>query len=283
MKIGFIGLGRMGTPMVLNLIKKGHDLSVYDIDKKACKEGIKAGASLRSNPAELASQVNFVISSLPGPREVADVMTGANGVLEGIPGGSLVIETSTIGSRQSRDLAQRFMEKKVSYIDATVNRIDVNDVVKGKMTIMVGGTKEAFKRAKPILKCLGDNIFHMGPNGLGNAVKVLNQMIYLSYMAAFSEGLALGESLGIPLKNLLEVFSTSAAGHKMIMDRFNQMDEFIDSPGFTIDRIIKDLELANELCDEKDYEAPIFSSTLEVYKKASQKGLGSCDVTVLNR
>ena len=69
----------------------------------------------------------------------------------------------------------------------------------------------------------------------------------------------------------------------MIMDRFNQMDEFIDSPGFTIDRIIKDLELANELCDEKDYEAPIFSSTLEVYKKASQKGLGSCDVTVLNR
>jgi len=283
MEIGFIGLGRMGSQMALNLIGKGHKLLVYDTNKDACGSAVKAGAREVSNPAEIARNVKFVISCVPGPREVAEVMTNPNGVLDGVVDGSLVIETSTIGPGQSCDLAQKFKEKGASYIDATVNRIVLDSVVEGKMTIMVGGDVEAFERAKPILECLGDNIYHIGPTGSGNTVKVLNQMIFLSYVAVFSECLALGEQLGVPKAKLLEIFSTSAAGHRMIMDKYTHMDEDNKAPGFTINRVIKDLELANELCTGQDHSAPIFSAALAVYREAAKQGLGFSDITSLNR
>jgi len=283
MEIGFIGLGRMGSQMALNLIGKGHRLLVYDTNKDACSSAVKAGAREVSNPAEIARNVEFVISCVPGPREVAEVMTNPNGVLDGVVEGSLVIETSTIGPGQSCDLAQKFKEKGASYIDATVNRIVLDTVVEGKMTIMVGGDVEAFERAKPLLECLGDNIYHIGPTGSGNTVKVLNQMIFLSYVAVFSEGLALGEQLGVPKAKLLEVFSTSAAGHRMIMDKYTQFDADEEAPGFTINRVIKDLELANELCVGQNYPAPIFAAALAAFKQAGEQGLGSYDITALNR
>ena len=283
MEIGFIGLGRMGSQMALNLIGKGHRLLVYDTNKDACSSAVKAGAREVSNPAEIARNVEFVISCVPGPREVAEVMTNPNGVLDGVVEGSLVIETSTIGPGQSCDLAQKFKEKGASYIDATVNRIVLDTVVEGKMTIMVGGDVEAFERAKPLLECLGDNIYHIGPTGSGNTVKVLNQMIFLSYVAVFSEGLALGEQLGVPKAKLLEVFSTSAAGHRMIMDKYTQFDADEEAPGFTINRVIKDLELANELCVGQNYPAPIFAAALAAFKQAGEQGLGSYDIIALNR
>ena len=283
MEIGFIGLGRMGSQMALNLIGKGHRLLVYDTNKDACSSAVKVGAREVSNPAEIARNVEFVISCVPGPREVAEVMTNPNGVLDGVVEGSLVIETSTIGPGQSCDLAQKFKEKGASYIDATVNRIVLDTVVEGKMTIMVGGDVEAFERAKPLLECLGDNIYHIGPTGSGNTVKVLNQMIFLSYVAVFSEGLALGEQLGVPKAKLLEVFSTSAAGHRMIMDKYTQFDADEEAPGFTINRVIKDLELANELCVGQNYPAPIFAAALAAFKQAGEQGLGSYDIIALNR
>ena len=283
MEIGFIGLGRMGSQMARNLIGKGHRLLVYDTNKDACSSAVKAGAREVSNPAEIARNVEFVISCVPGPREVAEVMTNPNGVLDGVVEGSLVIETSTIGPGQSCDLAQKFKEKGASYIDATVNRIVLDTVVEGKMTIMVGGDVEAFERAKPLLECLGDNIYHIGPTGSGNTVKVLNQMIFLSYVAVFSEGLALGEQLGVPKAKLLEVFSTSAAGHRMIMDKYTQFDADEEAPGFTINRVIKDLELANELCVGQNYPAPIFAAALAAFKQAGEQGLGSYDIIALNR
>jgi len=283
MEIGFIGLGRMGSQMARNLIGKGHRLLVYDTNKDACSSAVKAGAREVSNPAEIARNVEFVISCVPGPREVAEVMTNPNGVLDGVVEGSLVIETSTIGPGQSCDLAQKFKEKGASYIDATVNRIVLDTVVEGKMTIMVGGDVEAFERAKPLLECLGDNIYHIGPTGSGNTVKVLNQMIFLSYVAVFSEGLALGEQLGVPKAKLLEVFSNSAAGHRMIMDKYTQFDADEEAPGFTINRVIKDLELANELCVGQNYPAPIFAAALAAFKQAGEQGLGSYDIIALNR
>ena len=283
MEIGFIGLGRMGSQMALNLIGKGYKLLVYDKNKVACGPAVKAGAREVSNPAEIARHVKFVISCVPGPQEVAEVMSAPNGVLDGVADGSLVIETSTIGPEQSCDLAQKFKEKGASYIDATINRIVLDAVVEGKMTIMVGGDVEAFERARPILQCLGDNIYHIGPTGSGNTVKVLNQMIFLSYVAVFSEGLALGERLGVPKAKLLEVFSTSAAGHRMIMDKYTHNDEDDKTPSFTINRVIKDLELANKLCIGEDHSAPIFTAALAAFREAAEQGLGSSDITNLNR
>ena len=108
-------------------------------------------------------------------------------------------------------------------------------------------------------------------------------MIFLSYVAVFSEGLDLGEQLGVPKAKLLEVFSTSAAGHRMIMDKYTQFDADEEAPGFTVNRVIKDLELANELCVGQNYSAPIFAAALAAFKQAGEQGLGSHDITALNR
>ena len=279
MDIGFIGLGRMGTPMTLKLIRNGHRLLVHDTQKSACESAINSGAQWISNPAELTHRTKFIISSVPGPIEVSEVMIGQNGLLEGNVDETLIIETSTIGPDQSRDLATKFKEKGGSYLDATVNRIKLEDVAEGHMTIMVGGEPADFQRAKPILECLGDKVHHIGPTGSGNAVKLINQMIFLSYFAVFSEGLALGNHLGLKSETLLDVFSTSAAGHGMIIDKYSKISSLDESSAFTIDRVIKDLQLANELCRNQKFSAPTFSAALVKYLEAARDGLGSSDVT----
>ncbi len=283
MNVGFIGLGRMGAPMAKNLIAAGHTLLVHDIRRAACDGAVDAGASWAVSPAEVARRATIVVSSLPGPDQVAAVMNGPDGVLAGIAAGALVIETSTIGPGQSRDLARRFADLGASYVDATVNRIRLDGVAEGRMTIMVGGEAADFERARPLLECLGDNIHHLGPVGSGNAVKLLNQMIFLSYVAAFSEGLALGQRLGLPLATLLRVFSTSAAGHTMIADKYDQIESGDETPGFAITRVIKDLELAAGLCDEAAYAPPGFAATLAAFKSADDDGFGASDMTVLHK
>ena len=283
MNVGFIGLGRMGSLMARNLIDAGHSLFVHDIDREACDGAVNAGARWASSSAEAARQATIVVSSVPGPLEVAEIMTGRDGVLAGIAEGALVIETSTIGPSQSRDLARQFSAHSVSYVDATVNRIRLDGVAEGHMTIMVGGEVADFKRALPILECLGDQIHHVGPTGSGNTVKLLNQMIFLSYVAMFSEGLALGQRLGLPLETLLKVFSTSAAGHTMIVDKYDQIKSGDETPGFTIARVIKDLDLAAELCDEVVFSAPGFAASLAAFKCAAAEGAGASDMTALHK
>ncbi len=283
MDIGFIGLGRMGMPMVQNLIAAGHTLFVHDINQEACDAAINAGAAWADNPAALARQAQVVVSSVPGPDEVSAVMTGPDGVLVGVTIGALVIETSTIGPAQSRDLHRRFAEKDAAYVDATVNRIQFGGVAEGRMTIMVGGTIDDFERARPILDCLGDRIHHVGPTGSGNVVKLLNQMIFLSYVEVFCEGLALGQRLGVDLATMLQVFSTSAAAHPMIIDKHDQIEMGDEVPGFAIARVIKDLDLAAELCDEVGFTAPAFATVLAAFKSAANSGFAGSDMTALHK
>ena len=283
MNVAFIGLGRMGSLMARNLMSAGHSLFVHDIDRTASNALVEIGARSVSSAAEAARHATIVISSVPGPLEVKAIMNGRDGVLAGVAEGSLVIETSTIGSHQSRDFASQFSALGVSYVDATVNRIRLDGVAQGRMTIMVGGEVSDFERARPILECLGDQVHHIGPTGSGNVVKVLNQMIFLSYVAVFSEGIALGQRLGVPLETLLRVFSTSAAGHTMIVDKYDQIEADDETPGFAISRVIKDLELASELCDEVAFSAPSFASCLEAFKNAAADGFGDSDMTVLHK
>lgn len=283
MNIAFIGLGHMGALMARNLLDAGHALFVHDIVQAACDGAVEAGANWAASPAEAARQAEIIVSSVPGPQEVTALMKGPDGVLAGIAEGALVIETSTIGPAQSRDLADRFRAKGASYVDATVNRIRLDGVAEGRMTVMVGGKVVDFERARPILECIGDKIHHVGPTGSGNAVKLLNQMIFLSYVAVFSEGLALGQRLGVPLETLLQVFSTSAAGHTMIVDKYDQIESGDETAGFAIARVIKDLDLAAELCAEAAFSAPGFAASLAAFKSAADAGLGASDMTALQR
>ncbi len=283
MEIAFIGLGRMGAPMALNLLAAGHALHVHDIDPRAEESVLAAGARRAPGPAAAARVAEAVISSVPGPAEVDAVMTGEDGVLAAAREGLLVIETSTIGPGQSRDLARRFAERGADYVDAPVNRIAADGAARREMTIMVGGDANAFARARPVLECLGDRIHHVGPTGTGNAVKLLNQMIYLSSVAVFCEGLALGQRLGVPLETLLAIFETSAAGHPMIRDRHPRIAAGDESPGFAVDRVLKDLGLADALRAEAEFAAPGFAAALAAYRRASEAGYGAADMTVLHR
>jgi 3-hydroxyisobutyrate dehydrogenase len=282
MDVGFIGLGRMGSLMAQNLIAAGHALVVHDIERENCGAAIEAGAAWADSPADLARRCETIVSSVPGPLEVSAVMTGADGILAGVREDTLVIETSTIGPAQSRELYQQFAAKKAVYVDATVNRIRLDGVAEGRMTIMVGGSAAEFERALPILNILGDRIHHVGPTGSGNVVKLLNQMIFLSYVEVFCEGIALGERLGIDLGMMLKVFSTSAAAHPMIADKYEQIETGDDAPGFAIGRVIKDLDLVAELCAEAAFTARGFHTVLDSFRSAGDKGFSEKDMTVLH-
>jgi 3-hydroxyisobutyrate dehydrogenase-like beta-hydroxyacid dehydrogenase len=282
MNVGFVGLGRMGSLMAQNLIAAGHALVVHDIKQENCAAAIEAGATWADGPSDLARHCETIISSVPGPVEVAAVMTGLDGILAGVREGTLIIETSTIGPAQSRDLYQQFAVKKAVYLDATVNRIRLDAVAEGRMTIMVGGSAAEFERALPILNILGDRIHHVGATGSGNVVKLLNQMIFLSYVEVFSEGIALGERLGIDLGTMLKVFSTSAAAHPMIADKYEQIEAGDDAPGFAINRVVKDLDLVAELCAEATFSARGFHTILDSFRRAEDKGFSDKDMTVLH-
>jgi 3-hydroxyisobutyrate dehydrogenase-like beta-hydroxyacid dehydrogenase len=277
MKIGLIGLGRIGQPIAMNLLAAGHRVFVHDIRREACTPLVAAGAHPENTPAEIAANVEVVLTSLPGPREVEAVMTE---VFEAVTPGVIVIDTSTVGPALSQRLARHFHQKGVAYLDAPVSG-GRERAETGTLTMMVGGEQEAFERVKPVLNCLASRLHYVGPSGTGHAIKLLIQMIYLPYVAAFCEGLSLGEKLGIPFDTLFEILASSSAGQPGIDKRYEALKSNDLTPRFEVDAALKDLALALELSAEHQHPALLAEAAREAYQRASSLGLGDKDLTAL--
>src|SRR6266567_2224415 len=180
MKIGFIGIGVMGRPMTLNLLKAGHDVSIFarHPDKPKVQEVINAGARLAPSPRAVAMASEIVITMVPNSAQVEEVVAGEQGVLEGARKGLVLIDMSTIAPTMSRKLAELAATKEVSFLDAPVSG-GSQGAVNGTLTIMVGGEQEIFERVRPVLEAMGkkENILHMGPVGSGEVVKLINNSL----------------------------------------------------------------------------------------------------------
>ncbi|WP_138476517.1 2-hydroxy-3-oxopropionate reductase [Dyadobacter bucti] len=246
-KIGFIGLGIMGKPMALNLIKAGYDVLVLE-KSQAAKELTEAGATSVSDYKSLAAGSDIVITMLPDSPQVEEVVSGPGGVLEGIREGSLFIDMSSIAPATARNIYQSMQEKGVEALDAPVSGGQVGAEA-ATLSIMVGGSEEAFQRALPLFQAMGKNIVRIGEAGAGQTTKVCNQMIVGMTIQAVAEAFNLAGKAGVDLEKMREVLLGGFAQSRILDLHGKRMIDGNFKPGFKIKLHKKDLNIALETGD----------------------------------
>jgi len=241
-KIGFIGLGIMGKPMALNLIKAGYSVSVLSTSK-AVNVLTEAGAEACLTARELAQQSDTVITMLPDSPQVEQVVSGPDGVLAGIRPGALFIDMSTIAPATAKAIYQQMQEKSVEALDAPVSGGQVG-AENAALSIMVGGTDKAFARALPVFQAMGKNIVHIGEPGAGQTAKACNQMIVGQTIQAVAEAFALALKAGVDLEKMREVLLGGFAQSRILDLHGKRMIDGNFAPDFKIKLHKKDLNIA---------------------------------------
>ena len=273
MRIGFIGLGTMGRPMVRNLLKAGFPVTVYGRRKLVVDELMGEGASSAGSPREVAQASDVVITMLPDSPDVREVVIGENGILSGAKPGMIVVDMSTISPSVTREIAETASKQDVDYLDAPVSGGEPGAAA-GTLSIMVGGKSEVFEKCMPILQALGKNNVHMGGIGMGQAAKLCNQVICVLNIEAVCEGLILGAKAGLDLEKLLSVVSNGAAGSWMLANLGPRMLARDFEPGFRVKLQQKDLRLALAAADELKLALPGMSLVHQLFNTVEAAGMG---------
>jgi 2-hydroxy-3-oxopropionate reductase len=281
-KVGFIGLGIMGRPMARNLMKAGHELIVHTRTAEKQAELVQEGARGAGSPKEVAEQADFVITMLPDSPDVDRVVTGANGVLEGIRRGALVIDMSTISPSVTRQIAARLEEKGGSMLDAPVSGGDVG-AIQGTLSIMVGGKASDFDRALPLFEAMGKKIVHMGDIGAGQITKAANQIVVAGVIAAVAEGLVLGSKGGVSPAKIIDVLSGGMAGNRVMEVKRDKFLTHKFTPGFRADLHHKDLGIALAAGREMGVVLPLTAMLDQFYIAMNRKGWGGEDDSAMMR
>ena len=282
--LGLIGIGIMGRPMGLNLLKAGYGVTVYDVDPRGVGALAVGGATRAGSPREVAAACDVLITMLPDSPQVRDVYLGTDGALEAARPGWLAIDMSSIAPATAREVAGRVREAGADMLDAPVSGGD-KGAIAGTLSIMVGGSEEAFQRALPILQALGTTIVHVGPAGAGQVVKVCNQVVVAVVIEAVSEALVLGAKAGVDPNRIADVLQGGLAATKVLeLRRANMLSDRFD-PGFRIRLHLKDLKNALELGREIDVALPAAAQVEQLMRSASALGRADLDhsglITVL--
>jgi len=274
--IGFIGLGIMGQPMALNLFKAGHKLTVYNRTAGKAEALRQAGAQVAATPAEAAKGADFVIIIVTDSAAVEEVVLGKDGILGAVPPGSIVVDSSTISPAVSRKMACHAAGKGASWLDAAVTG-SKHGAEKGELTFMVGGDRQAFERALPILQVLGKKHIYCGPNGLGLSAKLAQNTIQATLLEVFCEGLVLAAKAGVAPETMQEILQSSLAraGLTDFKAPFIFKGDF--TPYFPLKLMHKDLELASEAGYAHGVPMPTLAAVKEVYGACKAQGKGDLD------
>ncbi|MEW6662508.1 MAG: NAD(P)-dependent oxidoreductase [Bacillota bacterium] len=278
MRIGYIGLGKMGKPMVLNLLKAGYGVTVTDINLQVRAELESFGAKSASSPREVAAASEIIITSLPTPQIVEQVVMGDDGVLAGAKAGTVLVDMSTVTPETIRKIALAATPKEVRVLDAPVSGGEAGAKA-ATLTIIVGGEQETFEKCRPILEVLGKKIYHVGDVGAGQAVKLINQLLFGINVAALGEALVLGVKAGIKPQTMFEILSESAGNSYALQTRFpNFIAKGNFKPGFAIDLIAKDLGLVANMAKENNMILPLGGLAEQVYRTVQLLGSGGLDI-----
>jgi 2-hydroxy-3-oxopropionate reductase len=281
-KIGFIGLGLMGRPMALNLIKAGYELSVRDRTAAVEEELAKAGAKVLGSAKEIAAASDIVITMLPDSPDVDLVVAGEGGVLEGIRSGALLIDMSSISPVVTRRLEEMVRGKGASMLDAPVSGGDVG-AINGTLSIMVGGEATDFDRAMPLFQAMGKTIVHVGASGAGQVTKAANQVVVALTIAAVSEALLLGAKGGVAPEKILDVLGGGLAGNKVMEVKREKFLTHDFTPGFRSELHHKDLGIALSAAREYGLVLPFTALADQLYQAMKRKGWGKEDHSALLR
>lgn len=242
MNIGFIGLGLMGQPMALNLIKGGHTLAVYGRRAETMAPLTAKGAIACGSPREVAGKSDIIITMVSDTPDVEEVVLGENGVIHGVKPGSVVVDMSTIAPSATRKLASILAEKGIEMLDAPVSGGDIG-AIQGTLSIMVGGKPEVFERVKPVLACMGQTIVHIGGHGAGQVTKACNQIVTGVVMEAVAEALTLASASGVDAAKVREALLGGFAYSKVLEVHGKRMLERTFKPGFKAKLHQKDMAI----------------------------------------
>jgi 3-hydroxyisobutyrate dehydrogenase len=254
MRVGVVGTGIMGAPIARNLLRAGHAVTVHNRTPARTAPLVDAGALAASSPREVASSVDAIVTSLPDGPDVEAVLCGPAGILAGAHAGLLVVDTSTIAPATARALAARAAGENVDLLDAPVSGGE-RGAVDATLSIMVGGRREAFERARPILAAIGKTATYMGDSGQGQMTKLVNQVVGAATLAAVAEGIVLADRAGLDPRAVLDAVGGGAAASWMWTNLGPRMQARDFAPGFMIRLQQKDLRLA--LAASADVSAPL--------------------------
>lgn len=280
MKIGFIGIGIMGSAMAANLQKQGHELIIFNRTAKKADHLVDQGALRASSPAELAQQATIIITMLPDPNAVAEVALGTKGFIDVWQANCLWIDCSTVNPSFARKMAQEAATRQINYIDAPVAG-SKHQAEQQELVFLVGADPTNLSRCQNLLQDMGNRVVHVGEPGMGNALKlVINLMLGIS-MAGFSEAMVLGQSLGIDSQMLLNVLLGSPVAPPYLASKKDKLAHSQYHPEFPLQWMHKDLQMVAIAGYETQTPLPLANITKEVYQQAVQQGLGRQDFSAI--
>lgn len=281
MKVGFIGLGVMGGPMAANILKGGHELTVYDRSAQAVESLVKLGAKAAASGREVGLASEIVVTMLPEPQHVEQAVLGADGAAAGLRAGGIVIEMSTIDPGTSRRVGDALRARGMELVDSPVGKTSEH-AASGTLTLMVGGNQPAIERAMPVLKCMGTDTYFCGGPGTGHAMKMTNNLLATTIMVANTEVLAIGIKAGLTLELMQEVMRTTMAWNQQLAVAMPKK-AFVgdDSPGFAIRLACKDVRLACEAAESMGFQALVGRAAQATMDTAIAMGLGDRDTAAL--
>jgi 3-hydroxyisobutyrate dehydrogenase-like beta-hydroxyacid dehydrogenase len=283
MKIGFIGLGIMGSRMAANLQKKGHELVVHNRTKEKAAPLLDQGAAWADTPADLARRTNIIFTMLAKPDAVAEVaLLGKHSLLDSLTPNALWVDCSTVNPSFSRLMADEVKARKVHFLDAPVAG-SRGPAEQGQLLFYVGGDKTDVDAVKPLLECMGKAVFHIGGHGMGSAMKMVNNIMLGQAMVAFSEALAFGESLGLAKRSLFDVLASSPVIAPFLMFKRKKFEDGEFAAEFPLKWMHKDLHLAMETAFETGAALPATNAVKEVYALAMRDGLGELDFAAVSK
>jgi 3-hydroxyisobutyrate dehydrogenase and related beta-hydroxyacid dehydrogenases len=279
-KVGFIGLGVMGRPMAACLLKKGCEVRGYDVnpDFPAQVEGLIPAGSV----AEAVAEADFVITMLPTKAICLETALGPGGVAETARPGTLVLEMSTTSASTVKELSAGYAQKGLSMLDAPVSG-GPPIAAKGEMAIMVGGSKEDFDRARPLLSAMGKNVVHVGGIGAGTTIKMSNQVMGAINMVGVAEGLAMAAKAGVDPELVYQALEDGLADSMALRIKGRKMLDRDFEPGARIAIHMKDMVTVMEEAHKMNFPAPMSALVLEMMQSLTAMGLGDSDQASLVR
>ena len=280
LSVGFIGVGNMGNPMAYNVLKASFPMTVFDTNPAAMKNLVDAGARAAKSAREVVDNSEIVLTSLPASPDVEAMYLDPDGLVERAKPGTILIDLSSVLPSTPRKIEPRAKARGVHFLEAPVSG-GVSGARAATLAIMVGGDAEPLKRATPVLRAIGPNIFHVGPPGAGNTVKAINNMMASVNSLAMMEGLVLGVKAGLDPMTIYEVVKASSGGSKALERIPRALIPRDFAPGFKVALMNKDLETFNTIA--KELHVPVsFSNVAQRYQQAAiAAGLAESDTSVV--
>jgi 3-hydroxyisobutyrate dehydrogenase-like beta-hydroxyacid dehydrogenase len=279
MRIGVIGTGKMGSPIARRLVDAGHDVSVYSRSSPPILELVRYGARARQSVADLAAEVEVVLTALPTVETVEAVYAE---LIAGAGSGQLFIDHSTTSLDVTRGIAARLEAVEASFLDAPVSGGPAG-AADGTLTVMVGGRQDVFERAAPVFAAYGKNVRLAGPAGTGQIVKLINQLLVAVHTAASADAAAMAIGLGVDLEVVREVVGTSFGGSTMLLRNLPRFAASDFSPATPVELIVKDLKLIEAEATAAGLVLTVGESVRPLYDEAMSLNRGKDDMSVLFR